>query len=286
MEMMPPCSLKTVRFGSEHVIGKEVDSMAAQLIVMRHGESVWTQKSVNRFAGWVDVPLTERGLQQARHAGQLLRQSGLLPDLVFTSLLTRSIITANIVLDLVDRAWIPVERTWRLNERHYGAFQGQTRPAMLERYGQQQFGIYRRSYDVRPPAIETDSLYFQGQDPRYAPSMRDGLDRRNPAEIRAECLKDLLARLHPYWRSRIAPSLAQGRTVLIVTHGSVVRSLIKVLEKVDDKDIRSINVPTGVPLVYSFETDKDGNPKVQGPGRYLDQEAANQGMAETAALGR
>ena len=136
MEMMPPCSLKTVRFGSEHVIGKEVDSMAAQLIVMRHGESVWTQKSINRFAGWVDVPLTERGLQQARHAGQLLRQSGLLPDLVFTSLLTRSIITANTVLDLVDRAWIPVERTWRLNERHYGAFQGQTRPAMLERYGQ------------------------------------------------------------------------------------------------------------------------------------------------------
>ena len=260
--------------------------MTSQLIVMRHGESVWTQKSVNRFAGWVDVPLTERGLQQARHAGQLLKESGLLPDLVFTSLLTRSIVTANTVLDLVDRAWIPVERTWRLNERHYGAFQGQTRPAMLERYGQQQFNIYRRSYDVRPPAIETDSPYFQGGDPRYAPAMRDGLDSQNPAEIRAECLKDLLLRLHPYWRSRIAPNLAQGRTVLIVTHGSVVRSLIKVLEDVDDKDIRSINVPTGVPMVYSFETDEDGNPQVQGPGRYLDQEAANQGMAETAALGR
>jgi len=121
---------------------------------------------------------------------------------------------------------------------------------------------------------------------RYAPAMRDGLDSQNPAEIRAECLKDLLLRLHPYWRSRIAPNLAQGRTVLIVTHGSVVRSLIKVLEGVDDKDIRSINVPTGVPMVYNFETDEDGNPQVQGPGRYLDQEAANQGMAETVALGR
>ena len=260
--------------------------MTSQLIVMRHGESVWTQKSVNRFAGWVDVPLTDRGLQQARHAGQLLKESGLLPELVFTSLLTRSIVTANTVLDLVDRAWIPVERTWRLNERHYGAFQGQTRPAMLERYGQQQFDIYRRSYDVRPPAIETDSPYFQGPDPRYYPAMGDGLDGQNPAEIRAECLKDLLLRLHPYWRSRIAPNLAQGRTVLIVTHGSVVRSLIKVLEDVDDKDIQSINVPTGVPMVYNFKTDEDGNLQVMGPGHYLDQKAANQGIAETAALGR
>ena len=260
--------------------------MTSQLIVMRHGESVWTQKSVNRFAGWVDVPLTDRGLQQARHAAQLLKESGLLPDMVFTSLLTRSIVTANTVLDLVDRAWIPVERTWRLNERHYGAFQGQTRPAMLERYGQQQFDIYRRSYDVRPPAIETDSPYFQGPDPRYYPAMGDGLDSQNPAEIRAECLKDLLLRLHPYWRSRIAPSLAQGRTVLIVTHGSVVRSLIKVLEDVDDTDIRSINVPTGVPMVYNFKTDEDGNLQVMGPGRYLDQKAANRGIAETAALGR
>ena len=260
--------------------------MTSQLIVMRHGESVWTQKSVNRFAGWVDVPLTERGLRQARHAGRLLKESGLLPDLVFTSLLTRSIVTANTVLDLVGRAWIPVERTWRLNERHYGAFQGQTRPAMLERYGQHQFDIFRRSYDVRPPAIETESPYFQGRDPRYGPAMGDGLDGRNPADIRAECLKDLLKRLHPYWRSRIAPNLAQGRNLLIVTHGSVVRSLIKVLEDVDDKDIQSINVPTGVPMVYSFETDEDGNPQVLGPGRYLDQEAAAQGMAETAALGR
>lgn len=260
--------------------------MTSQLIVMRHGESVWTQKSVNRFAGWVDVPLTDRGLEQARHAGQLLKKSGLLPDMVFTSLLTRSIVTANTVLDLVDRAWIPVERTWRLNERHYGAFQGQTRPAMLERYGQQQFNIYRRSYDVRPPAIETDSAYFQGQDPRYAPALADGLDSQNPAGIRAECLKDLLLRLHPYWSSRIAPNLVQDRTVLVVTHGSVVRSLIKVLEKVDDKDIKSINVPTGVPMVFSFETNRHGNPQVQGPGRYLDQKAANQGMAETEALGR
>ena len=260
--------------------------MTSQLIVMRHGESVWTQKSVNRFAGWVDVPLTEHGLQQARHAGQLLKESGLLPDLVFTSLLTRSIVTANMVLDLIDRAWIPVDRTWRLNERHYGVFQGQTRPAMLERYGQQQFDIYRRSYEVRPPAIETNSPFFQGRDPRYAPSTCDGLDRRNPAEIRAECLKDLLVRLHPYWSSRIAPNLAQGRTVLIVTHGSVVRSLIKVFEDIDDKDIRAINVPTGVPMVYNFETDDDGNPQVQGPGRYLDQEAASKGIAETAALGR
>lgn len=260
--------------------------MDARLIVMRHGESTWTQKSVNRFAGWVDVPLTARGRDQAGQAGRLLSEAGLSPDLIFTSLLSRAIWTADIVLDLIDRAWIPVERTWRLNERHYGAFQGETRPAMLERYGEEEFRAYRRSFDVRPPDIDLASPYFQGDDPRYAPTMQDHLDTFDPAGIRAECLKDLLIRLEPYWRARIAPALRNGATVLVVTHGSVVRALIKELEGVGDQDIASINVPTGVPMVYEFGTDVRGELRVKGKGRYLDPQAATKGIQETADLGR
>lgn len=261
-------------------------SMHAELIVMRHGESTWTQKSVNRFAGWVNVPLTTRGRDQAVQAGRLLSQAGLAPDMVFTSLLSRAILTSDIVLDLTDRSWIPVERTWRLNERHYGAFQGETRPAMLKRYGQDRFNAYRRSFDVRPPDIDPASPYFQEDDPRYAPARQDHLDSLVPAEIRAESLKDLQARLQPYWQARIAPVLKEGLTILMVTHGSVVRALIKVLEGIGDKDIASINVPTGVPMVYGFTTDVHGNLCVEGRGRYLDQQAATRGMEEIAALGR
>lgn len=259
--------------------------MHAELIIMRHGESTWTRKEVNRFAGWVDVPLTERGRDQARKAGGLIAGAGLSPDLVFTSLLKRSIVTADLVLDVLDRSWIPVQRTWRFNERHYGAFQGQTRPAMLARYGQDLFSTYRRSFDVRPPQIDTDSPYFQGADPRYAPEMDDGLGGPDPAAVRSECLKDVQARLEPYWRSRLIPALAEGRTVLVVTHGSVVRSLVKGLEGISDQDIRSINVPTGIPLVYDC-TWQAGSFSTAGPGRYLDPEAARKGMEEVASLGR
>lgn len=255
----------------------------ATLAVMRHGESTWTDKTVNRFAGWVDVPLTEKGRAQAAHAGHLLKSAGLRPSVCLTSLLRRSIITADIVLDAVDRLWVPVERTWRLNERHYGAFQGQTRPAMRERYGEELFATYRRSYDVPPPAIAEDSPYFQGGDPRYAP---DGLDDMDPAEIRAESLADLEVRLAPWWRARVEPLLAAGTTTLIVTHGSVVRAIKKALEGLSAAEIQAVNVPTGVPLTYQFETGEDGRPQVVGPGSYLDPDAARAGIAAAQALGK
>lgn len=259
--------------------------MGSELILMRHGESVWTQKSVNKFAGWVDVPLSGRGKDQAVHAGRLLASAGLKPDIVFTSLLSRSIWTADIVLDQIDRSWIPVQRTWRLNERHYGAFQGKTRPDMLQQYGKEKFALYRRSFNVRPPDIDTRSPFFQINDPRYGPSMQDHLDQIDPAGIRAECLQDLLVRLKPYWRARIIPPLESGSTVLLVTHGSVVRSLIKILDDISDHDIASINVPTGIPLVYKCDRNREGILQVRGPGRYLDPGAARRGMEEIANLG-
>ncbi|MFT8356084.1 MAG: 2,3-bisphosphoglycerate-dependent phosphoglycerate mutase [Bifidobacterium aquikefiri] len=256
------------------------------LIIMRHGQSTWTDKSVNRFAGWVDIPLTHIGTEQAEHAGELLQKSDLKPDFVFTSLLRRSIVTADIVLDAIDRSWIPVQRSWRLNERHYGAFQGETRPAMHDRYGDKLFATYRRSYDVRPPVIDVDSPFFQGNDPRYGSAIRDGLDDRDPSTIRTECLKDLAGRLQPYWDRRVAPMLVEGKTVLIVTHGSVVRAIVKMLEHISDADIRSINVPTGVPMIYDFMVSSAGKLRVQGPGQYLDPKAAEQGIAEVSALGQ
>lgn len=256
---------------------------SARLVVMRHGESTWTDKSVNRFAGWVDVPLTERGRAQGRHAGELLKHTGLKPDVCMTSLLRRSIITADIVLDAVDRLWVASERTWRLNERHYGAFQGQTRPAMRERYGERDFERYRRSFDVRPPELSVDSPYFQGGDARYA--VPDGLGGPDPSAIRSESLQDLQARLEPWWRANVMPRLRMGQTVLVVTHGSVVRSIRKSLEGISDADIADVNVPTGVPLVYEFELDAHGRPVVIGTGSYLDPDAARAGIADVRALG-
>lgn len=258
----------------------------ATLVIMRHGESTWTDKAVNRFAGWVDVPLTERGRAQARHAGELIRDAGIRPDALFTSVLRRTIETADIALDACDRMWVPVIRSWRLNERHYGAFQGQTRPAMRERFGDELFQTYRRSFDVRPPAIDLDSPYFTGNDERYGVMAQDGLDHADPSRIRSECLRDVIARLTPFWQAFVMPCLLQGECVLVVTHGSVARSLIKVIEHVSDDDIRSINVPTGVPRVYEFGVGTFGGLEVLGEGRYLDPEAARAGIAETNALGR
>ncbi len=258
---------------------------SSTLVVMRHGESTWTDKTQNRFAGWADIPLTERGRAQARRAGELISGAHITPDAAFTSLLRRSIETCDIVLDVVDRLWIPVIRSWRLNERHYGAFQGQTRPAMREQYGEELFKTYRRSYDVRPPEIALDSPWWQGNDPRYGIVAQDGLDGTDPATVRSECLRDVVVRLEPFWQSFVTPCLSLGETVLVVTHGSVVRSLIKVIEGLSDEEIRSVNVPTGVPLVYEFESDAFGGLRAQGPGRYLDPEAAEAGIAETRALG-
>ena len=256
----------------------------ARLVVMRHGESVWTDKTQNRFAGWVDVPLTERGREQARHAGELMAAEGIAPDALFTSLLRRTIVSADIALDVLDRMWIPVIRTWRLNERHYGAFQGQTRPAMRERYGDELFQAYRRSFDVRPPQIDPSSPYFTGGDPRYSAAAGDALGGPDPSAIRSECLKDVIARLEPFWQAYVVPVLLQGSTVLVVTHGSVVRALIKVIEGVSNDQIVHVNVPTGIPRVYDFRVDAFGGLQVRGEGRYLDPEAAEAGMAEVRSL--
>lgn len=256
----------------------------ATVVVMRHGESTWTDPGVNRFAGWVDVPLTERGRSQAMHAGSLLKSAGLRPDACFTSLLRRSIVTADLALDAVDRLWVPVERTWRLNERHYGAFQGQTRPAMRDRYGEKLFSAYRRSFDVRPPEIDVASPYFQGHDARYR---ADGLDDTDPSAIRAESLADLTARLRPWWQARVEPCVAEGKTVLVVTHGSVVRAIIKELEGLSPEEISQVNVPTGVPLAYELECGDtpDEQPRVIGHGTYLDPDAARAGIDAVNQLG-
>ena len=258
-------------------------SAASTLVVMRHGSSEWTDERVNRFAGWVDVALSQAGREQARHAGDLLAEAGIFPDVCFTSLLRRSIVTADIALDAVGRLWVPVTRSWRLNERHYGAFQGQTRPAMRERYGEERFSAYRRAYSVRPPEIDPASPYFQGNDPRYAGS--DGLPGPDPAAIRSESLEDLGARLDPFWRARVEPLLTAGRCVLVVTHGSVVRAIRMRLEGITPGEIRSVNVPTGVPIAYEMVPGPDG-PRPAGPGRYLDEEAARAGIAAVSRLGR
>lgn len=255
------------------------------LVIMRHGESTWTDPAVNRFAGWADVPLTERGRAQAKEAGSLMKEAGILPDCVFTSLLRRSIVSADIALDELGRLWVPVLRSWRLNERHYGAFQGQTRPAMRAKYGDELFATYRRSFDVRPPAIDEASPWFQGSDPRYGTAAEDGLGSPNPAAIRSECLKDVIARLEPFWKAYVTPPLLLGQTVLVVTHGSVVRSLIKVIEGISDDEIRTVNVPTGQPRVYKFESGMFGELHLKGSGHYLDPDAAKRGAEEASALG-
>lgn len=255
------------------------------LVIMRHGESIWTDKACNRFAGWVDVPLTERGRAQAHEAGRLMAEAHIAPDAVFTSVLGRSIVSADIALEAVDRLWIPVIRSWRLNERHYGAFQGETRPAMREKYGEELFGTYRRSFDVRPPEIALDSPFYQGKDPRYGVGAQDGLDGRDPRKIRSECLKDVICRLEPFWKAYVTPPLLLGETVLVVTHGSVVRSLIKVIEGLTDEEIRKVDVPTGQPRVYHFESGMFGELRLVGEGRYLDPEAARRGAREVRGLG-
>lgn len=253
------------------------------LVVMRHGESTWTDPSVNRFAGWVDVPLTERGRAQAAHAGDLLKGAGLRPEACFTSLLRRSIVTADIVLDAAERLWVPVERTWRLNERHYGAFQGQTRPAMRERYGEELFSACRRGHDVRPPLISLDSPYYQGSDERYRP---DGLDGTDPSQVCGESLADVEARVRPWWERCLLPRLSGSTTLLVVTHGSVARALRGMLEGLDAQSAARLDVPTGVPLTYELECDGEGGWRLIGPGTYLDPDAAKEGIRAARDLGR
>ncbi|MGJ6126438.1 phosphoglyceromutase [Mycolicibacterium fluoranthenivorans] len=243
----------------------------ANLILLRHGESQWNEK--NLFTGWVDVDLTDKGRAQAVRGGELLAEQGVLPDVLYTSLLRRAIITANLALEAADRLWIPVHRDWRLNERHYGALQGLDKAETLAKYGEEQFMAWRRSYDTPPPPIEKGSEFSQDADPRYADIGGGPL---------TECLADVVARFVPYYEQAIVPDLKAGKTVLIVAHGNSLRALVKYLDGMSDADIVSLNIPTGIPLLY--ELDADLKPTVPG-GRYLDPEAAAAGAAAVAAQG-
>jgi 2,3-bisphosphoglycerate-dependent phosphoglycerate mutase len=247
--------------------------MTYTLILLRHGESTWNAE--NLFTGWTDVPLSATGLDEAQHGGEQLRDAGLLPDVVHTSLLRRAISTANISLDVADRHWIPVRRSWRLNERHYGALQGKNKKQTLEEYGEEQFMLWRRSYDVPPPPIDDDDEFSQAHDVRYA-DLGDELPR-------AECLKDVIERLLPYWEGPIADDLRAGQTVLLAAHGNSLRGIVKHLDDISDDDIAGLNIPTGMPLVY--ELDESLRPTVRG-GRYLDPDAAASAAAAVANQGR
>ena len=247
--------------------------MTHTLILLRHGESEWNAK--NLFTGWVDVALTEKGHAEAERGGVLMREAGILPDVVHTSVQRRAINTAYLSLDAADRHWIPVRRSWRLNERHYGALQGKDKKQTLETYGEEQFMLWRRSFDVPPPPLDDDSEFSQVGDPRYA-DLGDEMPR-------TECLKDVIVRFLPYWESSIVPDLRSGLTVLVAAHGNSLRALVKHLDGISDEDIAGLNIPTGMPLVY--ELDEAMAPLTPG-GRYLDPEAAAEAAAAVAAQGR
>ena len=242
------------------------------LILLRHGESEWNAK--NLFTGWVDVKLSQKGEAEARRGGELLKQKGLLPDLVHTSLLRRAIQTANLALDTCDRHWIPVQRSWRLNERHYGALQGKDKAQTLAQYGEEQFKLWRRSYDVPPPPISDEDPFSQAQDPRYS-------DLGN-AMPKTECLKDVVARILPYWQSSIVPDLQAGATVLVAAHGNSLRALVKHLDGITDEAIAELNIPTGIPLHYIL----DENLKPTKAGEYLDPTAAAEAIKAVANQGK
>jgi 2,3-bisphosphoglycerate-dependent phosphoglycerate mutase len=244
------------------------------LILVRHGESEWNAK--NLFTGWVDVDLNEKGLTEANRAGELLTAKGVLPDVLHTSLLRRAIKTANIALDVANRHWIPVTRTWRLNERHYGALQGKNKAQTLAEYGEEQFMLWRRSFDVPPPAIDPDSEYAQTYDPRYAHLTKD----ENP---KTECLADVVKRMLPYWESNIVPDLKTGKTVMVVAHGNSLRALVKHLDGISDENIAGLNIPTGIPLVYKLNSKLE--PIVVG-GQYLDPDAGATAAAAVANQGK
>lgn len=247
--------------------------MTYNLILLRHGNSEWNQK--NLFTGWVDVDLTEQGIKEAKRAGDLLTKSGLKPDVLYTSVLKRAINTAHLALNEMDRNWIDTKRSWRLNERHYGSLQGLDKAETLEKYGPEQFQIWRRSYDVPPPPIDDDNEYSQAHDERYA-GLGDALPK-------TECLKDVLVRMLPYWHSDIAASLEAGKTVLVTAHGNSLRALVKHLDGIADDEIAELNIPTGIPLHYKL--DANFKPLVAG-GEYLDPEAAAAGAAAVAAQGK
>ncbi|MDR0783572.1 MAG: phosphoglyceromutase [Propionibacteriaceae bacterium] len=236
--------------------------MTYKLILLRHGESEWNAK--NQFTGWVDVDINEKGMAEARRGAELLASEALLPDVVHTSVLRRAIHTAYLTLDGCDRHWIDVRRSWRLNERHYGALQGKNKTQIRDEFGDEMFMVWRRSYDTAPPELPRDDQWSQFNDPRYAVL---------PTEVRpsTECLKDVVGRMLPYWYDAIIPDLRSGLVTLIVAHGNSLRALVKHLDQISDAAISELNIPTGIPLLY--ELDEDMCP-IQPGGRYLDPEAA------------
>ncbi|MDY0082843.1 MAG: 2,3-diphosphoglycerate-dependent phosphoglycerate mutase [Ignavibacteriaceae bacterium] len=215
-----------------------------KVVLLRHGESTWNKE--NRFTGWTDVDLSEKGLEEAKKAGQVLKSEGYKFDIAYTSLLKRAIRTLWITLDELDLMWIPVIRNWRLNERHYGALQGLNKSETSQKFGEDQVKIWRRSYDIQPPALEKNDDRFPGKDPRYS----DLNDNELPL---SECLKDTVARFVPYWENTIAPMVKSGKKVLITAHGNSLRALVKHLDNVSEKDIVELNIPTGIPLVYELD---------------------------------
>jgi len=259
--------------------GHAADTLVAmadsyRLVLLRHGESAWNAK--NLFTGWVDVDLTAQGEEEAIRGGRLLADRGLLPDVLHTSVLRRAIRTAQLALDSIDRHWIPVRRSWRLNERHYGALQGKDKAQTLAEFGEDQFMLWRRSYDTPPPPLAEDAEYSQFADPRYAAL---------PAELRprTECLEDVVARMLPYWYDAIVPDLLTGRTVLVAAHGNSLRALVKHLDGISDEAIAGLNIPTGIPLLY--ELDAGLRPLAAG-GEYLDPAAAAESIEAVKNQGR
>ena len=217
-----------------------------KLVLLRHGESTWNKE--NLFTGWTDVDLSEKGVQEAHEGGKVLLKEGYTFDIAYTSVLKRAIRTLWIVMDEMDLMWIPVYNSWRLNERHYGALQGLNKAQTAEKYGEAQVKIWRRSYDIQPPALTPDDERYPGRDPRYA-------DLR-PEEVPfTECLKDTVARTLPYWHETIAPAVRSGKRVIVAAHGNSLRGLVKYLDNVSDHDIVELNIPTGIPLVYELDDD-------------------------------
>ncbi len=215
-----------------------------KLVLLRHGESIWNKE--NRFTGWTDVDLSEKGIEEAKEAGRVLKAEGFTFDLAYTSVLKRAIRTLWLTMDEMDLLWVPWVRSWRLNERHYGALQGLNKSEMAAKFGEEQVKIWRRSYDVPPPALTPDDERYPGHDPRYADLTKDELPL-------TECLKDTVERFLPLWHQEIAPEILKGKRVLIAAHGNSLRALVKYLDNISDQDIVNLNIPTGMPLVYELD---------------------------------
>ncbi|CAA9365701.1 MAG: Phosphoglycerate mutase [uncultured Nocardioidaceae bacterium] len=245
-----------------------------ELVLLRHGESEWNAK--NLFTGWVDVPLSDKGRREAVRAGELMAGAGLLPDVLHTSVLRRAIATAQLALDACERHWVPVRRSWRLNERHYGALQGKDKKATLAEFGEEQFMLWRRSYDTPPPRIDDADQYSQVGDPRYAAL---------PDEVvpRTECLADVVDRMLPYWYDAVVPDLRSGATICVAAHGNSLRALVKHLDGMSEEDVVGLNIPTGIPLVYRLD---DHMRPLQRGGEYLDPDAAAAAIQAVAKQGR